>query len=72
MPTKFVESEARVMSPVLIEGIAEIKRLQKATNLEIPSVDPMSSEREFRTIGAATQDAHEPKTLFLYWEEREG
>jgi len=27
MSTKYVESEARVMSLVLIEGIAEVKRL---------------------------------------------
>jgi len=30
MSTKYVESEARVMSLVLIEGIAEVKRSQKA------------------------------------------
>jgi len=29
MSTKYIESEARVMSPVLIEGIAEVKRLLK-------------------------------------------
>jgi len=31
MSTKYVESEALVMSLVLIGGIAEVKRLQKAT-----------------------------------------
>jgi len=30
MSTKYVESETRMMSLVLIEGIAEVKRLQKA------------------------------------------
>jgi len=31
MSTKYVESEARVMLLVLIEGIPEVKHLQKAT-----------------------------------------
>jgi len=31
MSTKYVESEVRVMSLVLIEGIAEVKRLLKVT-----------------------------------------
>ena len=70
MSTKYVESEARIMSLVLIEGIAEIKRLLKGDNVEILSVDQMSRGRELKPVGAATRNAREPKTVFVMGSEK--
>ena len=54
MSTKYVESEARLMSLVLIEGIAEMRR----QDIEILSVDLMYQGRELKTVG-------EPKAVFV-------
>jgi hypothetical protein len=65
MSTKHVESEARVMSPVLIEGLAEIKRLYKATKYGNIVRQTNVLGKGINTVGAAMRNAREPKTVFV-------
>ena len=60
MSTKYIESEARVMSLVLIEGIAEMKRLEKATKCRI--IVSRSNVLRKRILNGRHNDAKRART----------